>query len=1119
MQVDDTVAMKNYLLTYLAQNCQQLPRFVLTPLIQCLVRVVKLGWRVDQRFSEVLNDVSKFLAATPRHHRVGLLIMSELVQEMNENRTGESQVEHRRTARGFRDATLLQVFTMSMASIRQVAQQPGIANDNELDELLGSALGLANACLTFDFIGSMLDESLDELAQMSLQLPAQWRVVMEDNNTPSLFYDILSRIRPARQAQAVEVLGGLATARRSIFSSEDKRMSFLSVMARGVQNVLSTQSAMLSNSDVFHQFAIMLARLKTNYPLPELSKLPIYEELISLIANFTLTAFKSSSSPNSLHYLLLVWSRVVADLPYLKVEVSPFLSSFLPSISTVFIQSRLDAIVAAVSDDSVDELFEEPALSDQLKSLPALLKYNYGRSKEWLKATVDRVMNEYSSSATASASGGGGGGNSQQQVRVCEGQLSMLIYMWAAIIAHDAPTPAQRLGWEKENPGGGGDYKETSESYDAELCAWYFQAMPFVEFRLTSSQPSSANASTTAVLPQLAQASLYFLQQFRIRFMQQVTKTVTEQKESDMMGEGGHSEVGTLSFTSPPSPSQLQLGMGNIGPLTTVVYPLVPAYLPFNFSPLLPLLASNTFELEYGSYNTTSRGSSFFHKLNTAYKALAASQQQQQQLTKSAITQTSITANMLSTCLMYLTQFAGNELVVASSLELLENLSLGYASSQLLSASEPIKNILANHRFDAFPFLTRAGAQRARLHSSFYVILGRILFKQSNVDHFDAFMTPFNSAFDALNSMTNLRSDSSAQATVALTRKLQGLLEACVSYSTFLLMFDFLYPQYMPILLRLCETFADHPLVSSSILHLFAELVYNRAQRIRFDSNSPNGIILFRETSKLLTIYAHRLLTVKPDPGSEAYKVRIKGVSLCLTVLGRALSGGYVNFGVMQLYDDSSLVNVFKLMLQLIISLQLNDLLTYPQLTEPYFAFLEVSYKQHMPLLIDLDSKIFLALVSSLHEGLQSFNATCSTHCASAVDYLFTFVISEGKKKRKAANYPRLLKHLSVQGHGLVVEILYTLLTMYLFDNVSNGYSISRPILTLLCYSQEAWADYRERLVRVQLGQEAKERVVRLMNDCLQGVQLVLEHESRDKFLSQLTVLKNELSQFAVRLS
>ena len=426
-----SLEMKHFLLNFLATKCSSLPPFVSTPLIQTLTRLVKLGWRVDAQFADILSDVSKFLAATPRHHRIGLLIMLELIGEMNENRTGESQVEHRRTARGFRDQTLLMVWTLSMQSIRQVAQQPGIGSDGELDELMGAALSLSTSCLTFDFIGSLLDESLDELAQMSLQIPAAWRPVMEDSATPQLFFDIIQVVRPQRQAQALEVLGGLATVRRSIFSTEDKRMAFLLVMARGVQHILASQSSILSDSSVFHQFCIALARLKTNYPLPELSKLPDYDSLISLIANFTLSAFKASSSPNSLHYLLLVWSRVVADVPYLKQEVSPFLNDFLPSISTVFIQSRLDAIVAAVRDDSVDDVFEEPALSDQLRSLPALLKYNYTRSKDWLKQAVDTTMRDYAASATSAV-----GGGDSNAVRVCEAQLAMLIYIWAAIIGH-----------------------------------------------------------------------------------------------------------------------------------------------------------------------------------------------------------------------------------------------------------------------------------------------------------------------------------------------------------------------------------------------------------------------------------------------------------------------------------------------------------------------------------------------------------------------------------------------------------------------------------------------------------------------------------------------------------
>jgi len=34
--------------------------------------------------------------------------------------------------------------------------------------------------------------------------------------------------------------------------------------------------------------------------------------------------------------------------------------------------------------------------------------------------------------------------------------------------------------------------------------------------------------------------------------------------------------------------------------------------------------------------------------------------------------------------------------------------------------------------------------------------------------------------------------------------------------------------------------------VTTPLLKLYAELVYNKAQRLTFDSSSPNGILLFR---------------------------------------------------------------------------------------------------------------------------------------------------------------------------------------------------------------------------------------------------------------------------------
>lgn len=56
-------------------------------------------------------------------------------------------------------------------------------------------------------------------------------------------------------------------------------------------------------------------------------------------------------------------------------------------------------------------------------------------------------------------------------------------------------------------------------------------------------------------------------------------------------------------------------------------------------------------------------------------------------------------------------------------------------------------------------------------------------------------------------------------------------------------------------LIRAVELWAHDPQVTTPILKLFAELVQNRSQRLQFDISSPNGILLFREASKVICAY------------------------------------------------------------------------------------------------------------------------------------------------------------------------------------------------------------------------------------------------------------------------
>lgn len=85
--------------------------------------------------------------------------------------------------------------------------------------------------------------------------------------------------------------------------------------------------------------------------------------------------------------------------------------------------------------------------------------------------------------------------------------------------------------------------------------------------------------------------------------------------------------------------------------------------------------------------------------------------------------------------------------------------------------------------------------------------------------------------------------------------------------------------------------------VSTPLLKFMAEFVLNKAQRLTFDSSSPNGILLFREVSKLIVAYGSGVLSL-PNP-ADIYTYKYKGIWICLTILSRgeilALFGYFIS--------------------------------------------------------------------------------------------------------------------------------------------------------------------------------------------------------------------------------
>lgn len=76
-------------------------------------------------------------------------------------------------------------------------------------------------------------------------------------------------------------------------------------------------------------------------------------------------------------------------------------------------------------------------------------------------------------------------------------------------------------------------------------------------------------------------------------------------------------------------------------------------------------------------------------------------------------------------------------------------------------------------------------------------------------------------------------------------------------WSNFNILLNFVnsYPTYTGVLVRGVEIWSHDPQITTPVLKLFAELVQNRSQRLQFDVSSPNGILLFREASKVICTY------------------------------------------------------------------------------------------------------------------------------------------------------------------------------------------------------------------------------------------------------------------------
>lgn len=890
---DYKVEMRNYVLNYLATHASNLKDFVVGSLAKLAARITKLGWFDSPEHREIMEEIAKFLQATIDHHIIGLKVLHALVEEMNIPITGRTLTHHRKAAVSFRDLSLFKAFQMSITTLLHLQNRAilGASVDQER-KISHLALSLSVACLTFDFIGTNPEESSEDVG--TVQVPSSWRPIVQDTQTMQLLFDVYNSSEPPRSSQALETLVQLSSVRRSLFSSDNERSVFLQTLMSGIQSIMKSKKG-FEHVENYHEFCRLLGRLKASFQLSEMVKTSGFIDWVNIAVDFTIKSLRNwQFSMNSIHYLLALWGRTVAALPYLRADATDSqaqvqcLRQGVFTVVQAYIETMLDSaeVVVNSAGDIDDPLDDEGSLKEQMEKLPTLARPHYETVAQYLMSMFEAALKLYEQGLAVPAPVAP---QVRQQIKVIEGRLTWLTQMVAAIIG--------------SSPINGESHKMKAETaWDGQLAKCVFQMVQLINYRLT------ATGGAGKCDEKLETALLTYFSAFKRAYLSDAV--------SNMSNTGGAS-------------SMKMVGGADAHPLLSFA---------------LAHVGNDSGDMD--SENTSAFDSLGIGDASTIMNTIV---------------------NKICSNIRF---WQRSNTVLEHTLDVFVELVSSYSSGKALLALEAVDFLVRNHTGAHFPFLGFDSENKYRI--TFYAVLSRLVFSSAEDlnNSFDTFVEPNVTIMQQLSGAPDLLAPAVRVALIGALRDLRGITAATGSKRTYNLLFEALFPVCFPFLTRVAEAWSEDPTVMIAAMKFLKEFVWNRSQRIVFELSSANGILLFRETSAVACAYGSRLLQqpVRRDVYAEKYK----GVSLILQVLTCALSGCYVNFGVFALYDDKALQNAMDISLQLCLQIPTEDVMTYMKLSRSFFGYLEVLFSHHLDVMCGLDSPVFMRLVKTVHEGLQS---------------------------------------------------------------------------------------------------------------------------------------------------
>uniref|UniRef100_A0A914EG71 Exportin-7/Ran-binding protein 17 TPR repeats domain-containing protein n=1 Tax=Acrobeloides nanus TaxID=290746 RepID=A0A914EG71_9BILA len=497
-----------YLLKYVLDRFGSLPNFAINSICQLYGRLTKISWLdgVDDSFpfQEPVEKIMELLKEENERSIIGMKLLMAFIDDMLLMTGLEGVGKQRRIAISFRDRYLCDIYMLTIDQLRVNASKE--FNDLRI-MYIESCLSLALSCMSFDFVGSFIDETIDE--NYNIQLPANWRSRLIERNPVKLFFELYDKVPIKTVALILRNLILLSAIRRTLFDAVDRK-KFLTELLVGIRMVLQYPRK-LEESDNFHEFCRLISRIKSNFQLLELVNIREFTEVVSLITDFTLKGFEVAEAfgQNSVYYLMNFWNRMASAVRTSSADKTEMIITSFPKVTTAFIQSRMSICYAVVREGIDDPLDESHSIKQVMEYFSLICRIQYAE-------TFQQLTKEFVSNMQMISTPGVGA----EDVRVAQKRLIWLVSMIGAAI--EGKTASM--------------YVSEHELMDGELASRVLELMKFNDANLTHGiQDSDA--------VHLELAFIFFLDHMRKMYLSEAKDGKIFEKFKELIGINNGSQL------------------------------------------------------------------------------------------------------------------------------------------------------------------------------------------------------------------------------------------------------------------------------------------------------------------------------------------------------------------------------------------------------------------------------------------------------------------------------------------------------------------------------------------------------------------------------------------------